>query len=97
MRVYIDSDYKCHTADAEGLREFDVPFFDGKCKAFIGGYRYIPDGETWENGDGTVFKGESYAPWKDYGLLAIAQSAYEEALTEREDMEDALNRLGVSA
>ena len=96
MKIYIDEDHKCHVEESGETREFDVPFFDGKCKVFIEGYRYIPDGETWEREDGRVFRGEMFAPWRDYGLLEIAQSAYEEALAERTDMEDALNRLGVS-
>ena len=38
MTIYIDSDYKCHISDDGTMREFDVPFFDGKCAEFIAGY-----------------------------------------------------------
>ena len=91
MKIYIDHDYKCHVSDDGTMREFDVPFFDGKCQTFIEGYRYVPDGETWERADGEVFKGEMIAPWKNYTELYIAQLEYELA-----DADAALNELGVT-
>lgn len=96
MKIYIDNDYKCHTAEADGLRAFEVPFFDGKCKAFIEGYRYVPEGETWTRSDGVEFKGEMISPLKDYNILAAYQQQYEEMLAEQEDMQTALNTLGVN-
>lgn len=100
MTIFIDSDYKCHTASAEGRREFDAEFFDGKCSAFIEGYRYVPTGETWTRADGAVFAGEMISPWKDYSILAAAQAAYEQAQAESAaeiaDMQSALNVMGVS-
>ena len=77
MTIYIDSDYKCHTADDGTRRAFDVPFFDGKCAEFVEGYRYVPSGETWTRADGTVFRGEMIAPWKPYGKLYLTQLEYE--------------------
>lgn len=97
MTVYIDSGYKCHTEQAEGLTAVESAFFDGKCKTFIEGYRFVPSGETWTREDGTVFTGEMIAPWKDYSALAAAQAGYEEAAAEMQDMQDALNLLGVNA
>lgn len=91
MKIYIDSDYRCHVLPGEGLREFDVAFFEGKCDAFIRGYRYLPPGETWEREDGEAFKGEMIAPWKPYTELYIAQLEYELA-----DADAALNELGVT-
>ena len=91
MKIYIDSDYKCHVLPSEGLREFDLPYFDGKCDSFIEGYRYVPKDETWEREDGEVFKGEMIAPWKNYTELYIAQLEYELA-----DADAALNELGVT-
>jgi hypothetical protein len=73
------------------LREFDVPFFDGKCDAFIEGYRCVPEGETWTRADGEVFRGEMIAPWKNYTGLYIAQLEYDLA-----DADAALNELGVN-
>ena len=81
MKVYIDSDYKCHVLPGEGLREFDVPFFDGKCKTFVEGYRYVPEGERWVKPNGEFFRGEMISPWAPYQLLAAAQDAYEEGQT----------------
>lgn len=78
MKIYIDSNYKCHALPGEGLREFDVPFFDGKCQTFIEGYRYVPEGERWVKPNGEFFQGEMISPWKDYSILAAAQAAYEE-------------------
>ena len=91
MTIHIDSDYKCHVLPGEGLREFDLPYFDGKCDSFIEGYRYVPKDETWEREDGEVFKGEMIAPWKNYTELYIAQLEYELA-----DADAALNELGVT-
>ena len=80
MKIYIDSDCKCHVSDDGSMREFDVPFFDGKCDEFIEGYRYVPEGETWTRSDSTVFSGEMIAPWKDYDELYRAQAEYEHDL-----------------
>lgn len=96
MTVYIDNDYKCHAEAAEGLIAVEVPFFDGKCKRFIEGYRYVPDGETWVREDGVEFTGEMIAPHVDYALLAAYQEQYAESLAEMQDMQTALNTLGVS-
>lgn len=91
MNIYIDSDYKCHALPGEALREFDVPFFVGKCQTFIEGYRYIPADETWTRADGEVFRGEIIAPWKNYAELYIAQLEYDLV-----DADAALNELGVT-
>lgn len=80
MKIYIDSDCKCHISPGNGLREFDVPFFDGRCQTFIEGYRYVPSEETWTRDDGEVFWGEMIAPWKDYSVLYAAQADYEHQL-----------------
>ena len=97
MGIYIDSDYKCHTESAGGLTAVETDFFNGKCKTFIEGYRYVPQGQTWTREDGVVFAGEMIAPWKDYSALAAAQAGYEEAAAELQDMQEALNLLGVDA
>lgn len=92
MTIYIDSDYRCHVSNDGNMREFDLPFFDGKCTEWIESFRFVPAGETWTRGDGEVFKGEMAAPWKDLGSAYAAQTAYvaaqntqyEAALTEIE-------------
>lgn len=78
MKIYVDSDFKCHAANTEGgFRETETDFFDGKCATFIEGYRFVPFGESWERSDGVIFTGEMIAPWKDYRELAAAQAQYE--------------------
>ena len=80
MKVYIDSEFKCHVSPGEGLREVEVSFFDNKCNEFVEGYRYIPSGSVWIREDGVEFAGEMISPWKDYNELAMAQLDY---LTEK--------------
>lgn len=77
MMVYIDKEYKCHTSPGNGLVEVETAFFDGKCAAYIEGYRYVPAGQTWTREDGTVFTGEMVSPWKPWAELDAAQRAYE--------------------
>ena len=89
--IYIDSEYKCHTTNSDGtFREVETDFFDGKCDAFIEGYRFVPSGESWTRSDGVVFTGEMVAPWKDYNELDAAQREYEKEL-----LADAENALGI--
>ena len=76
--IYIDSDYKCHTSPGEGLTAVETDFFDGKCRQYIEGYRFVPSGESWEREDGEVFTGEMVAPWRPYEILAEFQAIYEE-------------------
>jgi len=94
MKIYIDNDYKCHVSNDGTLTAIETDAFDGKCDAFVEGYRFVPDGETWTRSDGVVFTGEMVAPWKDYNELDAAQREYERQ--EREDMRNALNELGVT-
>lgn len=85
--IYIDSDYKCYTEPAEDRTAVETAAFDGKCKKFIEGYRFVPDGHSWKRSDGAVFTGEMVAPWKDYAMLAAYQSGYEESLAEMQELE----------
>lgn len=92
MTIYIDSDYKCYTSEADGRRAVETNFFDGKCAEWIESFRFVPDGETWTREDGEVFKGKMVTPWKDLSEAYTAQTAYlewqnkqyEAALTEIE-------------
>ena len=77
MLVYIDSDYKCYTAEAEGRRAIETDAFNGKCPEWIESYRFVPEGETWTREDGEEFAGaEMISPWKDLGNAYAAQAAY---------------------
>lgn len=78
MTIYIDSDFKCHTSDPDGLyTAVETDFFDGKCQAYIEGYRFVPSGATWTRPDGVVFQGEMISPWRDWEELDAAQREYE--------------------
>ena len=77
MRIYLDSDFRCHFSDDGSMRSIETDFFDGKCAAFIEGYRFIPAGESWIRSDGAVFYGQTIAPAEDYDRLEKAQRQYE--------------------
>ena len=94
MKIYIDSDFKCHTTNPDGIfREAETDLFDRKCAMFIEGYRFVPAGESWKRSDGVAFHGEMIAPWKDYSELDAAQREYEKQ--KLENCLEALQELGV--
>ena len=78
MTIYIDDDYKCHTSPGDGLTAVETYAFDGKCRQYIEGYRFVPAGETWTREDGEVFHGEMIAPWRDYAILSEFQEVAQE-------------------
>jgi hypothetical protein len=93
--IYIDTEFKCHTSNLDGtFREVQTDFFDGKCTAFIEGYRYVPPGERWTRSDGVVFWGEMITPWKPHSELYAAQREYERQLLA--EYAEALKIVGVS-
>lgn len=77
MQIYIDSDFKCHTVAGDGLTAVETAAFDGKCAAYIEGYRFVPDGSTWVRSDGIMFAGEMVTPWKPWAELDAVQREYE--------------------
>ena len=86
--IYIDSDFKCHIINDGTMTAVETDFFDGKCDAFIEGYRFVPTGATWVRDDGEEFHGEMVSPWKPYAELDNAQREYE--IEQMADMENAL-------
>lgn len=92
--VYIDSEFKCHAVNDGTMTAVETTFFEGKCDAFIEGYRFIPSGENWKRSDGVVFHGEMIAPWKDYSELDAAQREYEKQLLAK--YAEALTIVGVT-
>ena len=102
MTIYIDSDFKCHVSDPDGtMTAVETDFFDGKCAAYIEGYRYVPAGAAWMRPDGVVFQGEMIAPWKDWLELDAAQREYEREqyaamAADLADAKAALKLLGVN-
>ena len=99
MTIYIDNDYKCHISPGEGLTAVETDFFDGKCRQYIEGYRFVPPGESWVREDEEVFTGEMVAPWRPYEILAEFQAIYEEEQARQADMAAALDAIytGVTA
>lgn len=95
MRVYIDSDYKCHIAPIAGAMAIDDTFFDNKCMDLIESYRYVPADATWMREDGVMFTA-MVVPWRDIrqydgeqqqyllNKLAAAQAALAESATAEE-------------
>ena len=79
-KFYIDSDFKCHVSNDGTMPPVETDWFDGKCDAFIEGYRFVPSGEHWTRSDGEVFTGEMITPWRDYAALDAAQRKYEQQL-----------------
>ena len=74
MKIYIDSEYHCHTTNPDGtFKEVETPFFDGKCPEFIEGHVFVPSGNT-------VFQGGMITTWKPYSELDAAQREYERQL-----------------
>ena len=83
MTIYLDSEYRCHLTNDGTRRPIETDAFDGKCAAYIEGYRYIPVGESWTRADGEVFHGEMIAPAEDYSALAKAQAQHEKDEAQR--------------
>ena len=64
------------------MMEYETDFFDGKCDAFIEGYRLVPENEIWTREDGEKFSGMMICPARDYAILAELQKQYEGILVE---------------
>ena len=92
--IYLDSEFQCHIANDGTMTAVETDFFDGKCDAFVEGYRLVPAGAVWERADGEVFSGEMIAPWEDFAKLEEAQRQYEQSLIA--DMKQALEIMGVT-
>ena len=86
MTVYIDNECKCHVNNPDGTyTALEAPEqFEGKCAAYIEGFRVKPEGYTFTREDGVVFgpEGASVSPWKPLAELEAAQAAYEQYLAE---------------
>lgn len=92
--IFLDKGYKCHAVDDGMMRPVETDFFDGKCDAYIEGFRLVPEGDAWIREDGTVFKGLMISPWKDHSRLEMAQRDYERQLLA--EYAEALKVLGVT-
>ena len=93
MKIYVDSESRCHAADDGSMRSVEDSFFDGKCAAFIEGYKL-------EESDGL----RHIYPVVDSRILDAYQKQYEAMLPELEaakaelaDADEALNIMEVYA
>ena len=78
LKIYLDSDYICHSSNIGNLREYITDFFDENTpEKFIDGYRIVPDGEIWIREDGVTFQGEMVAPAINYEGLKKVQEQYQ--------------------
>ena len=93
MKIYIDSEFKCHTSPGKGLTAVETDAFDGKCRQLIEGYRFIPAGCTWVREDGVEFTGVMIAPFRDYSILEELQAVYEEQQQTINEYETALSEI----
>lgn len=87
MIINLDQEFCCYTEPHENtILSIDVAFFDGKSKAYIEGYRYVPSGYVWTRKDGKQFVGEMISPIKNYDILESVQKLYDEVdITEKEN------------
>lgn len=70
MKIYIDSEYRCHTANPDGVfREVETQFFVGKCQTYVEGFCY-------DDSKGYI----QIYPWKPHSELDTAQREYERQL-----------------
>lgn len=79
MTIYLDRDFVCHLEDDGSRRAVETSVFDGKCREFIEGFRFIPVGESRTLENGQVFTGQMTCPVKPYAMLLEAQEAYLES------------------
>lgn len=95
--IYRDADFKCHVVNDGTMSAIETDVFDGKCDAYIEGYRLVGENEIWTREDGRQFSGTMVSPWKHYMILEAFQQQYERDAAEREDMVAALNEMEVYA
>ena len=87
---YLDSDFRVHLDDGKGRIPWNDEhgFFDEKCRAYVEGFRVIPDGMTWTASDGTQYTGFMISACVDYATLDKAQA-------EQSGMRNAMDAAGV--
>lgn len=87
MIIYLDTDFKCYTSENDNtILSIETNYFDGKCKEYIEGYRYIPADKEWINENGIKFSGMMIAPAKNYNELDHVQRIYEQELIKKQEM-----------
>lgn len=95
MIIYLNPiNYQCYCHQPmKNCLIVETDFFDGKCKEYIEGYRFIPEGHSWTRSDNKIFKGPVIMPWRSLKELENAQFAYERIKMEEYAL--ALETMGV--
>ena len=93
--IYIDSDFMCHTTDDGTMTEVQLDEFDDLCNNAIELMRYIPENETWVRPDGRAIHG-IFIQATDSVKIDAFQKQWREDQAQMEDMQNALNILGVN-
>lgn len=92
--IFLNSDFQCSVTErADTVQNIETAVFDGKCNAYIEGYRFVPAGQQWMRNDGVLFTGEMIAPFKDSVYLDMVQSVYEQLAADITNTELALAEL----
>ncbi|MBR4035932.1 MAG: hypothetical protein IKJ05_04280 [Oscillospiraceae bacterium] len=85
-KIYLNKEFQCFTQQTDDtVMNIETAYFDGKCNAYIEGYRFVPAGCRWTREDGNVFYGEMVSPFKDSTYLEMVQSVYEQLASEITD------------
>ena len=69
--IYRDAEFRCHLTNDGTMTAVETDVFDGKERAYIEGYRYVPEGEVWTRADGEQFHGLMVAPAKAYDRIMV--------------------------
>lgn len=93
MTIYIDNEHHCHLDPAPDFVEVQTDFFAGKCREFVEGYCFRPDGAKIAMPDGTELDSGEVYPWQPYEQLAAYQDIFERS--GNPDYAEALQILGV--
>ena len=93
MTIYLDKDFKCHISPGEGLTAMETDAFNGKCRQYIEGYRFVPADCAWVREDGVEFEGEMIAPFRDYSILEELQAVYDKQQQTINEYEAALSEI----
>lgn len=92
--IYLNKEFQCSVTEREDtVQSIETDYFDGKCNAWIEGYRFVPLGQTWTRADGVQFSGEMAAPFKDYTYLEMVQSLYDQLAADITDTQLAVAEL----
>lgn len=88
--ISIDSMNICHISEDEG---YEIPELEGKCKAYIEGFKYIPAGTEYK---GRLYRGSALFPYVNVETLESAQAEYERLTAMYEDACAGLEKVGVT-